>query len=285
MKAWYILFGLATTGLLVGCGAPPSQTDAETYWRNLLANSSGLIRLVSFAKTDGKSNQDHYTLYYSVTYEFTDDCQYDSSFHAQRGLPQGMDFFGAMGTGKTLGRKDHRISQTGQMIYEKRERGWQLVAMENGRVSDSTSKAVLEAEENQQRKIAEKKEAEVQRMLQLTAKSKERTRTVKTLSTIGNSGQRTDKVILTDIDITYIEPDGPPVFASGYTIWFGDIRNIQEFEPGQWVEVHHRLAHSSVRPRFSNNEEMHEFGRLVQSTFDKWRRTFPGVWEFMQQNR
>ena len=141
----------------------PSESQAEAYWRSQFSNSNGMLRMTSFRKTDGKTvstpGGSFYVIYYSLDFEVSEDCQYDANFHATKGIPQGLDSAFAFGAGRNIGNKGDQLVQTGEMWHEKRESGWQLIAVQNTRISLSpeTQSRRRDAAEKQQQEIAKSK--------------------------------------------------------------------------------------------------------------------------------
>jgi hypothetical protein len=202
---------------LASCSATPSENDAGAYWRNLISNSNGLISFVSFSKTDGKTMADgSYILFYALTYEFSDDCQYDSNFNAKKGIPQGLDSVGAFGMGHSIGNKGDQLIQSGEMAYEKRESGWQLVGVGRARISLSP--------ETQARRSAA-----AQQQQQEIAKSKVETTEISSFGMFSDANQCPDRAVITDVSIKLHFQNGPYGRREGSeTANFATISSISE---------------------------------------------------------
>jgi hypothetical protein len=132
---------VALTFALVGCSDTPSASDARAKLESQIQQqSNGIIKLVSFQKTDGAMQEmmgmKIYQMSYSAEVEFLDNCiwsagndlmGWDGSFRAQRNqaLPSGAlnDFFNASQGVKPAKKGDH-FRFTGHMEFEKTERGW-----------------------------------------------------------------------------------------------------------------------------------------------------------------
>jgi hypothetical protein len=137
-----LALALAAGVALVGCSDTLSQSDARQKLENQIRQqSNGLIKLVSFEKTDGVMHEmmgmKAYEMSYSAEVEFLDDCiwsagnnlmGWDGSFRAQRSqaLPSGAlnDFFDAS-QGLKPAKKGEHFRFTGHLEFEKTERGWQ----------------------------------------------------------------------------------------------------------------------------------------------------------------
>ncbi|MEY2571929.1 MAG: hypothetical protein QOJ87_142 [Verrucomicrobiota bacterium] len=127
--------------MLESCSDTPSPSDARQKLANQIQQqSNGLIKLVSFEKTDGVMQEmmgiKAYQMSYTAEVEFLDDCiwtagnnlvGWDGSFRAQRNqaLSSGAlnDFFNAS-QGLKPAKKGEHFTFTGQMAFEKTERGW-----------------------------------------------------------------------------------------------------------------------------------------------------------------
>lgn len=135
------LFVIAAAIALVGCSDTPSESDARQKLESKIQQqSNGLIKLVSFQKTDGQMQEmmgmKAYEMSYAGEVEFLEDCLWsggnnlsgwDGSFYAQRGqaAPQGglQDFFN-LSQGRKPAKKGDHFRFTGHIDFEKTERGW-----------------------------------------------------------------------------------------------------------------------------------------------------------------
>lgn len=129
------------SGALCGCSHKPSAADGRRKLENQIhQQSNGLVKLVSFEKTDGSMQEmmgmKTYAMSYAAEIEFVEDCLWsggnnltgwDGSFRAQRGqAPQDgglMDVFYKT-QGVKPAKKGERFKFTGSMDFEKTERGW-----------------------------------------------------------------------------------------------------------------------------------------------------------------
>jgi hypothetical protein len=126
---------------LAGCSDTPSSAAARSKLENQIQQQSGgLIKLISFQKTDGVMHEimgmKAYEMSYAGEVEFLDDCLWsggnnlsgwDGSFSAQRGpaAPSGglRDFFN-LSQGRKAAKKGEHFRFTGHMDFQKTERGW-----------------------------------------------------------------------------------------------------------------------------------------------------------------
>lgn len=127
---------------LVGCSRTPSTSDARQKLENQIQQqSNGLIKLVSFEKTDGAMHEmmgmKAYEMSYAAEVEFLEDCLWsggnnlmgwNGSFYAQRGKPKPpQEVFGRffdLNQGLKPANKGERFRFTGHMNFQKTERGW-----------------------------------------------------------------------------------------------------------------------------------------------------------------
>jgi hypothetical protein len=132
---------IAVALALVGCSDKPSESDARQKLQNQVQQqSNGLIKLVSFQKTDGAMHEmmgmKAYEMSYAAEVEFVDDCfwsggnnlsGWEGSFYAERGqaAPSGglQDFFN-LSQGRKAAKRGEHFTFTGRMNFEKTERGW-----------------------------------------------------------------------------------------------------------------------------------------------------------------
>jgi hypothetical protein len=279
---------VAATAAVAGLfgSSTPSESDAERLWVSRFNNSNGLLKMTSFKKTDGKTiGNSGYSLYYALTYTVTDDCQYDSEFRATRELPRSaMDELIAGAGEKIRGYKGQEITQSGEMLYEKRESGWQFLGTENVRVSESPETAKRRANDEearrqealrQQRERKDRKEA-------LIAKSKEQHRTIKTVVVKGERnpvdgafappGQL--KIVLNDSNLTFINWRGTHV------VWFGDIRRIFPLIGGQDAQL--KIEGPNTNDPyilFASPEELNNFFQSCVAAIEEWRKDNSALFE------
>jgi hypothetical protein len=131
-----LLPAIALAVALGGCSGTPSASDARQKLENQIQQESrGLIKLVSFEKTDGAMHEmmgmKGYVMSYTAEIEFLDDCVWSGSdklsllsggFRAQRDPPpagEQIDFFI-----HSEAKKGEHLRFTGQMNFAKTERGW-----------------------------------------------------------------------------------------------------------------------------------------------------------------
>ena len=141
MKLPAFVIAVLTTLALFGCGGKPSLSDGRKQLEGQIqAQSNGLIRLVSFDKTNGvEQNMNGMNLYemdYTAEIEFLGDCMWGSggalgngrSFEAVPGWPGGaLDAFNPRYFLKQKARKGERRKIEGKFMFQKTEQGWRLV--------------------------------------------------------------------------------------------------------------------------------------------------------------
>jgi len=112
--------------LMTGCNSsssvPGESEGRQTVEEQVKDESRGLMKLVSFEKTNGQAfdvlGVKGYSMEYKVVVEFLDDGKWLS------------DFRGTRGTGPGLGKptkKGERVTIEGVLRFEKTERGWRVV--------------------------------------------------------------------------------------------------------------------------------------------------------------
>ena len=157
MKKSLRLLTLLSAALLAGCSQmPPSEYNGRTLVeRNIQQLSNGLIRLVSFQKTDGVLGEvlgvKTYTLSYKATIAFNDNCMWGDTamgrfgghFYAAKPNPYNVyldagGFFAKGAAGQTT-------EVSGALNFQKTERGWKCLeypddpsAASSANVSQST---------------------------------------------------------------------------------------------------------------------------------------------------
>lgn len=128
-----ILFFAVAAFFSGGCSSTPSESDAQRELESKIAKESGgLIKLVSFTKTNAILSEVQgvkvYTLEYEATIEFLED---RSWLHRTYGVVPGIGFFRVI-QHKPHGRErekksvkaGQRESITGEIKFEKMEKGW-----------------------------------------------------------------------------------------------------------------------------------------------------------------
>ena len=118
-----ILVGL----FLVGCSGPSSPSESvgkQIVERQIQEQSKGLIKLVSFRKTNATGGDAAYQMEYEVEIEFSDDVRVfqdpmmKGPFYAEVGAVQPIHFM------MKQRRKGEKTKQTGTLGFEKTEKGW-----------------------------------------------------------------------------------------------------------------------------------------------------------------
>jgi hypothetical protein len=141
MKLPALVIAVLTTLALLGCGGKPSLSDGRKQLEGQIqAQSNGLIRLVSFDKTNGvEQNMNGMNLYemdYTAEIEFLGDCMWGSGgafgggriFEAFPGSPGGgLDAFNPRYFLKQKARKGERRKIEGKFMFQKTEQEWRLV--------------------------------------------------------------------------------------------------------------------------------------------------------------
>jgi hypothetical protein len=136
------LVGMVMSFALAACSDSPSVSDARAKLENRIQQqSNGLIKLVSFDKTDGVMHEmggvKEYEMSYAAEVEFLDDVMWsggnnlsgwDGSFFAQRGTPQPpQNVFGRfmdLNQGMKGAKKGEHLKFTGTLVLDRTERGW-----------------------------------------------------------------------------------------------------------------------------------------------------------------
>ena len=124
-----ILFFAVAAFFSVGCSSAPSESDAQAV---LESEGKGLIKLVSFSKTNAILSEVQgvkvYTLEYEATIEFLEDCWW-------RGPRMGFSWLSKreprMISLYNRARAGQRELITGEMEFKKTEKGWRG---EDGRI-------------------------------------------------------------------------------------------------------------------------------------------------------
>ncbi len=117
-----------TALFLAGCSSQPSEsTGQKIIEKSIQAQSNGLIKLVSFRKTNATSpDRNHYLLEYEMEIEYLDNCWVDGmglevtppKFKASRLAPDRFDFLALKK------RKGEKEKMSGYLGFEKTEKGW-----------------------------------------------------------------------------------------------------------------------------------------------------------------
>jgi hypothetical protein len=137
MKTTIQVLVLSAMILIIGCSGPPSaSTGRAALEQKIQRESNGFIKLVSFEKTDGVSQEAMgmkiYTLKYTAEIEFTDNCfwgdgngliGWGGNFSADRST--GMALLDAS-THFKAGKKGQKEKVTSSLTFQKTENGWNL---------------------------------------------------------------------------------------------------------------------------------------------------------------
>jgi hypothetical protein len=258
----------------------PSASDAERLWRSRLDNSNGLLHMIWFQKSDGKEVPGGYTLYYIFQFSATEDCQFDrGNFKATKGLPQTeMERLAGM-FDKVQGHKWQTFTQTGRMLYEKRESGWVLVDDEVDKFweAEADRKNREAAEENtrkntnrQQQDAARPKEEPQTHRAALIAKAKEQHRVIKVVwvkDTFLTGMGKKFKLILTDSNLTF-ETD-----AGSQSLWFGDMTDAyMKADAKDSYALVIQAPGNFPTPFFRSEEDLKDFYRACQESYTQWHK-------------
>lgn len=129
--------------LFVGCSdSQPSAGDGERFIRHIIdEQSEGIIKLVSFKKTNGQKGEERgvpfYFMVYQVKIEFTNDCKWLTPDN----INGARNFFGTIppsahntisdhiSEGKWV-KKGDRGEVNGKIIFTKTEQGWEPELMD-----------------------------------------------------------------------------------------------------------------------------------------------------------
>jgi len=136
-----LVSSLLSAVALSACGGPPSPSVGRAQVEERIqAQSNGLIRLVSFDKTNGieqdMNGMKLYEMDWTGEIEFLGDCMWGGggpfgggiSFNAVPGWPAGgLDAFNPRYFGKQQARKGQRQKIGGKFVFQKTEQGWRVV--------------------------------------------------------------------------------------------------------------------------------------------------------------
>lgn len=111
---------------LAGCSGPPSEgVGKQIVEKQIQDQSKGLIKLLSFRKTNSTGNDAAYQVEYEVEIEFADTVLvyqdpgiYEGPFYAERGTLTASKFMFQQRT------KGEKVKQTGTLGFVKTEKGW-----------------------------------------------------------------------------------------------------------------------------------------------------------------
>jgi len=125
---------------LAGCSDRPSESEARGKLEDQIKQqSNGLIKLISFSKTDAAMHEmmgvKGYEMFYAAEIEFVENCiwsggndlvPWDGTFNAtlNQGSVTGALSFSATAQGLRLAAKGQRLKFTGKINLEKTESGW-----------------------------------------------------------------------------------------------------------------------------------------------------------------
>lgn len=141
MKTKITLLAVAASLFLVGCsGRPSASAGRAALEQKIQRESNGLIRLVSFQKTDGVEQEmmgmKVYQMKYAATIQFNDDCYWgdgnsmvgwQGGFYADR--PVGGGATASLlntSTHYKMGRKGQQEQVSATLTFQKTENGWSL---------------------------------------------------------------------------------------------------------------------------------------------------------------
>jgi hypothetical protein len=122
MKLSQTVLVLCVIAFIAACSHPPaSESDARAALEQKIQKKmSGLIRLISFKKTNGTYVLGLYSLQYTAEVEFLDDCIWNSEeFSARRGQKSELDV--VMWENK---KKGQREEIHGSLMFAKTDKGW-----------------------------------------------------------------------------------------------------------------------------------------------------------------
>ena len=112
---------------LAGCSGPPSESAGKQVVEKQIQDASkGLMKLVSFRKTNATGGGSAYQMEYEVEVEFTEDAVVRTGllsagpFFAYRGLDISKDITGTL----LQRRKGEKAKHAGILVFEKTEKGW-----------------------------------------------------------------------------------------------------------------------------------------------------------------
>ena len=129
---------LISTLLIPGCSSstPSASTGRHVIEERIANESKGLIKLVSFEKTNGQSFEamgvKGYNMEYKVEIEFVEDCswggggmfsQMQGQFSADPGGPSNA-LNALLYVGKKQMKKGQHETVTGRLTFEQTEQGW-----------------------------------------------------------------------------------------------------------------------------------------------------------------
>jgi hypothetical protein len=140
MKVTPVFLSLIALVTIAGCSGTPTESDAQqTVQQRIQSQSNGLIKLVSFRKTNGIAQEfggmRAYHMEYTAEIEFIDDCMWSAggmmgwqgNFSAKRGQSQSYSAnFLDLSQGFRPAKKGERQSISGAFDYVKTENGWRL---------------------------------------------------------------------------------------------------------------------------------------------------------------
>jgi len=124
-KLTHYIVPILTALFLAGCSGPPSESvGKQIVEKQIQEQSKGLIKLVSFRKTNATGGDSAYQMEYEVEIEFADDVRVfrdammAGPFYAERGVVSPTLFM------MQQRRKGEKLKQTGTLGFEKTEKGW-----------------------------------------------------------------------------------------------------------------------------------------------------------------
>jgi hypothetical protein len=133
MQLLRILASLFAVAVLTGCDGTPSESDGRKLFESSIqSRCNGLIKLVSFEKTDGVQQElfgmKFYEMKFTAGIEILDDCTWNiwdegKGVSASRRQPgEGLGL--SRNFGYNLGSKGQLCKVSGKFTFQKTEKGW-----------------------------------------------------------------------------------------------------------------------------------------------------------------
>jgi hypothetical protein len=130
MKTLVIHAAFLAAVLLAGCSSTPSASEGREVLEKQIENQSkGVIKLLTFRKTDGQEGElmgvRLYAMDFQADIEFNQDCYWGGpfgGFEVMTGEPGPFNAF--MFMGKRKARAGERFTISGKLQFQKTEKGW-----------------------------------------------------------------------------------------------------------------------------------------------------------------
>ena len=123
MRSLATLTTMIVLVILCGCGAsvPTEHDGRQSISEQLSSESSSKVKLFSFQKTNGKGNDQNYTIEFEAVVEITEDGWWDGHtfYKSKRDFPAGFNY--GLPTPVKAG-EQRKIK--GEACFEKTEKGW-----------------------------------------------------------------------------------------------------------------------------------------------------------------